>query len=178
VSLLLPLGMAASLPSFHKVAVSLPCYIQVPLSGLAGPLLKSVQDVHRFRESGYVEQPVGCPGLNSNLSDTRTNGGHGFPITRLKPLLEAEQLEPGHPASAGRERPDVSTRRPKPEERLFHQPSLYKILYTGSKAPRVSFIIIDPGRDSRATAAVGQERESWSTREKGWRESWPADSRC
>ena len=93
-SLLLPLGMAASLPSFHKVAVSLPCYLQVPLSCLAAALLKSVQDVHSFGEPGYVEHPVGCPGLNSNLSDARTDSGHGFPITRLKPSLEAEQLEP------------------------------------------------------------------------------------
>ncbi len=106
--------------------------VNVTSGGFSTPLLKGVQYVYGFSESGDINHAVLDLGMNPNFTDSRTDAWHGFPIVRFESLLQPPELEAHNTPGVGGEPPDIGAARAQPEQRFIEHSSIYNILYNKS----------------------------------------------
>src|SRR6266478_5705724 len=82
VSLVLP-GAASS----HYLSYPGPRQINLGFGCLPCSLLERMKHVDALRQLGDVEHPVRESRVNAQLTSTRANGRHRFPVGRVKPIL-------------------------------------------------------------------------------------------
>jgi len=56
-----------------------------------------MKDVDRVRSRYQVEHAVCTADVNPDLTDSRSDGLHRFPVVRIQSLLDAPKLEAGQP---------------------------------------------------------------------------------
>ena|GEM_PF-6771400 len=175
-------GLSTSDPATRFQAISqdvpipLPRKLDVSLGSLPRSLLKSVQNVDSFFKLRHVEDSMLQVAVDAQLVNARSHGGHGLPVSWLKPFLNQVKLMAGHtPRSIG-EGSQVLQGGAYPEE-LFHgRARLYNFQYvnrireppptpsaTPTPTPTTSAIRSsrsaderpDPARCPRCSGAVG-----------------------
>jgi len=82
-------------PRTDHIGQALASQLKVGLPSLAGALLKGVEHVNGLFVLGHVEHAVFHARVNADLSNSRTHGGHGLPVTGEEPLLKAPELIAG-----------------------------------------------------------------------------------
>ncbi len=122
--------------------------IDVARRSLSRLLLKRMEHVHGFGKRRDVQNPMFKAGVNTDLADTGTNGGHRLPVVRVEPLLHTSELKAHEPFRVRWQRPDISLRAPQPRQRLVRHDPVSKFLYTPSSGRRAA-------RLGNVTATVG-----------------------
>jgi hypothetical protein len=121
----------------QDLPIPLSCKLKVALGSLLRLLLEGVQDVDSFCELRHVEDPMLHAGANPQLVNARAYATHGFPVSRLKLLLNQMKLMAGKPSRILRESSQVLEGGACPEERFHGREKLYNFLYAGARAARV-----------------------------------------
>jgi len=125
----LPLGEIVS-PSLHNQRMKpVSSEFQVPFWCFPGSLLERVKHVDPLRELRNIKDSMFGSGVDTNLPNTGSNGGHRLPVVRFKPLLDTPQLEPGDAASVRRKSFEIVPGRSEPKQSLVRHGSIYKYWY-------------------------------------------------
>jgi hypothetical protein len=94
------------------------CQVRFSFGSFSSSLLEGVQNINPFGKLRDIENSVFEPSVDTDLLHTGPNCGHWLPVIRLKPLLDAAQLEPGDAACVLRESLQVALGRPEPNQML------------------------------------------------------------
>jgi len=89
-----------------------------------------VKHVDALREFRNIEDSMFESGVDTNLPNTGSNGGHRLPVVRFKPLLDTPQLEPRDPPCVRRKSFEIVPGRSEPKQRLVGHGSICKYWYT------------------------------------------------
>jgi hypothetical protein len=95
-------------------------------------LFERVQDVDALVERRDVEDAMCHASVNANLSDARAHPRHGLPVVGFESPLYSSELKPCHPSGIRRERPEIVTRTPEPQQGLVGHGLIYKYLHDGA----------------------------------------------
>ena len=104
--------------------------------------MKGMEDVNRLLKCRNVDNPEFIIGVDADLTDSKADRGHRFPIAGFKSALHSIQLIAGLFARVLFKFSNIIKRRTQPFDR-FHAESLYKNIYNQAECNVVEFVAVE-----------------------------------